>query len=154
MTTVIVYNAGGAQVLHEVSLRHAIGMLHRRVARVLEADPDATFGPYPVPRSLELVRWIYTRWIWDGAGPVPYSNEGVLRRDHRRCCYCGRTATTIDHVLPRSRGGATNWTNCVAACFDCNGRKADRTPPEADMQMLWPARAPATLAELLPRRHR
>ena len=57
---------------------------------------------------------------------VPMTRAGVLRRDGRRCAYCGRRADTIDHVVPRSRGGAHTWENCVAACRLCNSRKADR----------------------------
>ncbi len=58
MSQVVILNAGGQQVLGKVTLRHAIGMLHRRVARVHEAVPGETFGPYPRPRSVELDRWI------------------------------------------------------------------------------------------------
>jgi 5-methylcytosine-specific restriction endonuclease McrA len=57
---------------------------------------------------------------------VPMTRSGVLRRDGRVCAYCGKRADTIDHVLPRSRGGAHSWENCVAACRVCNSRKADR----------------------------
>ena len=54
------------------------------------------------------------------------TRAGVLRRDGRRCAYCGRRADTIDHVVPRSRGGGHTWENCVAACRLCNSKKADR----------------------------
>jgi 5-methylcytosine-specific restriction endonuclease McrA len=57
---------------------------------------------------------------------VPMTRAGVLRRDCRVCAYCGKRADTIDHVLPRSRGGMHTWENCVAACRACNSRKADR----------------------------
>jgi 5-methylcytosine-specific restriction endonuclease McrA len=58
--------------------------------------------------------------------PVPMTRAGILRRDGRRCAYCTRRADTIDHVVPRSRGGGHTWENCVAACRACNSRKADR----------------------------
>ena len=151
METVLVYNAGGSQALHEVSLRHAIGMLSRGVARVLEAVPGEVFGPYPLPRSLELVHWIYTKWMYQATGRMPYSKEGVLRRDRHRCAYCGRTATTVDHVLPRSRGGRSSWTNCVASCVQCNSRKANRTPAEARMRLQWEPHQPKSPADLIPR---
>ena len=55
------------------------------------------------------------------------------------CQYCGvqpgAGATTIDHVIPRSQGGTTSWTNCVAACEACNARKADRSPEQAGMRL-------------------
>lgn len=58
-----------------------------------------------------------------GAGAV--TRRAVLQRDHHRCAYCGSRAGTVDHVVPRSRGGRHEWTNVVAACLRCNGRKAD-----------------------------
>ena len=60
----------------------------------------------------------------------------MLKRDRHRCAYCGRTATTVDHMLPASRGGAWSWMIIVAACESCNLRKADRTPQEARMRLL------------------
>jgi 5-methylcytosine-specific restriction endonuclease McrA len=58
------------------------------------------------------------------------------------CAYRGAHATTIDHVLPRSRGGTNSWTNTVAACARCNGRKSDRTPAEAGMRLRTEPAAP------------
>jgi 5-methylcytosine-specific restriction endonuclease McrA len=51
------------------------------------------------------------------------------------CAYCGGPAQTVDHVLPKSRGGASSWLNLVAACFGCNRAKDDRTPAEAGMKL-------------------
>ena len=70
---------------------------------------------------------------------VPFSRRGVFERDNGQCQYCGvyvhKRAMTIDHVLPVSRGGGTNWTNCVLACQRCNHSKSDRTPGEASMAL-------------------
>ena len=80
----------------------------------------------------------------DNAGGTPatavaFSRRNVARRDHHTCQYCGvqpgSDQITIDHVLPRSRGGASSWTNCVAACAACNAGKADRTPEQAGMRL-------------------
>nr|WP_246361159.1 HNH endonuclease [Haloechinothrix aidingensis] len=70
-----------------------------------------------------------------------------MHRDRCRCAYCGSKATTVDHVVPRSRGGAHTWQNCVACCSKCNHRKADRllaelgwtlrTVPEAPRGPYW-----------------
>jgi 5-methylcytosine-specific restriction endonuclease McrA len=73
---------------------------------------------------------------------VPYkrimlSRKNVLRRDRMRCQYCnGRDRLTIDHVMPKSRGGKDTWENLVAACTRCNNRKGNRTPEEANMRLL------------------
>jgi 5-methylcytosine-specific restriction endonuclease McrA len=72
---------------------------------------------------------------------VPYrrraalSRRGVFLRDESTCQYCGRTAENVDHIHPRSRGGAHEWENVVAACRRCNSRKKDRTPEEAGMAL-------------------
>ncbi len=72
---------------------------------------------------------------------VPYrrraalSRRGVFIRDGHLCQYCGRSAENVDHVVPRSRGGAHEWENVVAACRRCNSRKKDHTPAEAAMTL-------------------
>ena len=69
-----------------------------------------------------------------------YNRAGVFKRDRNTCQYCGAqhkvNELTIDHVTPRAQGGITSWENCVTCCFDCNNRKADRTPNQASMQLL------------------
>jgi 5-methylcytosine-specific restriction endonuclease McrA len=90
-------------------------------------------GVFPMPRVVRLIHYVVTRWRYH-SGPG-WSRGGVLARDRRRCGYCGAHATTIDHVLPRSRGGRNSWLNTVAACGGCNQRKSDRTPAEAGMPL-------------------
>jgi 5-methylcytosine-specific restriction endonuclease McrA len=83
---------------------------------------------------------------------VPYhrrtalSRRAVFARDDHRCQYCGGVADSIDHIMPRSRGGEHAWDNVAAACRPCNLRKRDRTPDEAGMDLARPARAPRELA--------
>jgi 5-methylcytosine-specific restriction endonuclease McrA len=72
---------------------------------------------------------------------VPYqarialNRRAVFARDGHRCQYCGSAAENIDHVIPRSRGGAHTWDNVVAACRPCNTRKRDRLPEESGMRL-------------------
>lgn len=65
--------------------------------------------------------------------------RNLLRRDMLICQYCGKQfhagELTIDHIIPRSRGGITSWKNCVAACKKCNSRKGNRLPHEVDMHL-------------------
>lgn len=131
MAEVLVLNAG-YEPLHRVSVKHAIGMLVREVAVVEEAVDGRTFGPFPLPRVLRLVRYVAMRWIYKRHGVPACTKQGVKRRDGA-CAYCGGPADTVDHVVPRSRGGPSTWINLVAACFTCNSFKADRTPAEAGM---------------------
>jgi 5-methylcytosine-specific restriction endonuclease McrA len=79
---------------------------------------------------------------------VPLSRRNVFHRDSHICQYCGRgdQPLSIDHVLPRSRGGSDTWENVATACLSCNVRKANRTPREAGMPLLWePRRPPSSL---------
>ena len=79
---------------------------------------------------------------------VPYarrtsmSRRALFSRDDYRCQYCGGFADSLDHVVPRSRGGQHTWENVAAACRPCNLRKRDRTPAEANMVLARPPRAP------------
>ncbi len=130
MTDVLVLNADELP-LHRVSLRHAVRMLVRQVALVHEAEPDRLIGVFPMPTVVRLVRYVVTKWRHH-AGPG-WTKPGVLKRDAHRCGYCGNTASTVDHIVPRSRGGANSWKNTVACCYSCNQLKADRTPAEAGM---------------------
>lgn len=71
--------------------------------------------------------------------PVKFSRVNIYARDDYRCQYCGvrkpLDELTYDHVLPRSRGGRTTWTNIATCCSACNLRKADKTPVEANMKL-------------------
>lgn len=88
--------------------------------------------------------------------PVKFSRVNVLGRDDYRCQYCGdrkkMAELTYDHVVPRSRGGKTEWTNIVSCCVTCNARKANRTPEQAGMKLLkkpvQPTQTPALVLEI------
>ena len=77
---------------------------------------------------------------------IHFSRRTIYRRDANTCQYCGGRPGTdelsIDHVLPRSRGGKTTWENCVLACTICNKKKADRTPEECGMKLLKKPKKP------------
>ena len=137
MASVLVLNAS-YEPLHTVSLQHAIKMLVREVAVVETADGKLTVGPYPKPIQLRLVRYVAMAWKYASNRRVTYSRVRVLQRDRGRCAYCGaQAATTMDHVVPRCRGGKAEWMNAVAACQPCNVRKGSKTPDEAGMPLLW-----------------
>jgi 5-methylcytosine-specific restriction endonuclease McrA len=139
-TAVLVLNADLGP-LHRVSIRHAVRMLFREVAVVHEAEPDRQLGLWPMPKVVRLVTYVVTKWRYS-CGPA-WSRPGVLNRDGHRCAYCHGVATTIDHVLPRSRGGRNSWQNTVAACGPCNQRKGHRTPDEWGHPLRFTPRAPS-----------
>lgn len=134
---VLVLNAS-YEPLQRVSMRHAIKMLVREVA-VIEEAAIGTFGPFPVPKVLRLVRYVRTRWMHRRSS---LCTKSAIKARDQMCAYCGGKAETVDHVLPRSRGGTLTWDNAVAACVRCNHRKADRTPEEAGMTLLVVPRQP------------
>lgn len=75
-----------------------------------------------------------------------FSRRTLYKRDNMMCQYCGSQPgsqeLTIDHVVPRAQGGTTTWENCVLACVDCNSRKADRTPKQANMVLMKEPKKP------------
>lgn len=93
-------------------------------------SPSVTL-PFPSIIRLEnYVRVHYKR--------VMLSRKNILRRDNHKCQYCGRSdlPLTIDHVIPKSKGGQDTWENLVAACIKCNNKKGDRTLEEANMKLI------------------
>lgn len=118
------------------SVQRAIVLVHLQKAELVEAYPGrfvrSTSVRHPWPSIVRLNLFVR----------VPYrqillSRKNVLRRDQNRCQYCGsRDRLTIDHVLPKSRGGRDTWENLVSACVPCNNRKGNRTPDEARMELL------------------
>ena len=90
-----------------------------------------------VPRVIRLLE--YDRLP---AQKLHLNRRNVLARDDHICQYCGRRfpnhQLSIDHVMPRSRGGGTSWENVVCACLDCNVKKGGRTPKEARMKLVTP----------------
>lgn len=142
MTDVLVLNAS-YEPLQRVSLRHAIKMLVREVA-VIEESHDETFGPFPKPKVLRLVRYVVARWMHRRSR---LCTKSAIKARDKMCAYCGGSAETVDHVIPRSRGGGLTWENAVAACLRCNRKKGNRTPAEAGMTLLiTPSRPPAFVA--------
>ena len=126
--------------LHKVDVRHAVRMLVRGVAVVEEAVEGRRIGHFPLPRVLRLVRYVAMRWRY-GSRPA-WGKRALRRRDGGLCAYCGGRGSTVDHILPVSRGGGSTWENTVLACGPCNNRKRDRTPEEAGMRLLVEPRVP------------
>ena len=99
---------------------------------------------YPVPSVIRLQR--YVRVPYYG---IALSRHNVMRRDSYSCQYCGAAKNlTLDHLMPRSRGGETIWQNLVTACSRCNSRKGDRTPEEAGLKLKRQPSRPSLLTFL------
>lgn len=85
---------------------------------------------YPMPSIIRLHRYINLPY----KGGVILNRQNIFRRDGNSCLYCGSTRDlTLDHVMPRSRGGNSSWENLATACKSCNNKKGQLTPEEAGM---------------------
>lgn len=125
------------------SVERAVVLLLLRKAEMVHAHPARVIrsarAQHPWPSIVRLK--VYVQVPYRG---IMLTRRNVLRRDRYRCQYCGTgERLTIDHVLPKSRGGQDTWENLVAACVPCNNRKGNRTPEEAGMQLARPPFRPS-----------
>ena len=139
MGHVLVLNAS-YEPLNITTWRRAVVMVLKGKAEGLEHDPDRriredTLLP-TVIRLRHFVRVPYKQ--------LPLTRRNLFHRDGHRCQYCGASAEqlSVDHVVPRSRGGLDTWENVTTACLPCNVRKGNRTPREAAMPLLRPPHRP------------
>lgn len=124
MPHVLVLNAS-YEPLGVVPLRRALVLVLENKAVSLEesgAYLHSATRVVPAPSVVRLKRFVRVPY----RGPVPLTRRALFARDGGRCMYCGAVATSVDHVIPRSRGGQHAWDNVVAACRRCNHVKADR----------------------------
>ena len=137
VSSVLVLNAT-YEPLSVVSVRRAVVLLLKEKAELLEATEArlrAEQLSMPIPLVIRMVYYVrIPRNL-----VLPLSRRTLLARDQYTCQYCGdtpgRAELTMDHVVPRSRGGSTDWENVVIACRSCNQRKGNRTPREARMSL-------------------
>jgi 5-methylcytosine-specific restriction endonuclease McrA len=131
--------------ISRVNIRRAICLLVTGKAEPLESITGAIFEVRSPNQILQVPAHIRLKInsaerIWK---MPPVNRREVLRRDKHQCQYCGNTKQlTLDHVLPRSKGGKHSWDNVVIACEPCNSRKGDRIPSEAGMILKTVPKAP------------
>jgi 5-methylcytosine-specific restriction endonuclease McrA len=131
-----------------VPTRRAVVLVLTSKAVVIEAGETALHSEHLTlaePVVIRLTRYVRVPY----RSRAPLSRQGVLARDSHRCQYCGSGAETLDHVLPRSRGGRHVWENLVAACRRCNHLKADRTLDELGWALGCPPSAPRGVQRLM-----
>jgi len=132
MSQVLVLNAS-YEPLNITTWRRAMVMVLKGKAEGLEHDPSRAVRPDLLqPTVIRLRQFVRVPYR-----PLPLTRRNVFQRDGHRCQYCGsgKEPLSIDHVLPRSRGGADSWDNVTTACLPCNVRKGSRTPREAGMPL-------------------
>lgn len=152
------------QALRVVDARRAFSLLFRGLAEVVAVEND-TYNTYDFESWTEVSElrrrfepdghdWVHTvrltvavpriiRLLFYDRLPrlqVKFNRRNIYSRDHNRCQYCGKRFTTselsLDHVIPRSRGGQTTWDNVVCCCTVCNVKKGGRLPREASMKLI------------------
>ena len=140
----LVLNAG-YEPLAVVSFKRALLLVLNNKAVILAGSPETRIRSaridYELPAVILLRRYVR---IPHSKG-VPLTRRGVLRRDGFRCAYCERSADTVDHVQPRSKGGADSWENLVACCLKCNNAKGDKTLHEIGWELKFKPKAPTGL---------
>ena len=129
--------------LGAVGFQRAVVMLVCGKAELVAGEADGRLlhsenRVVPAPSVIQLRVYVHVPF----RARVPMTRAAVMGRDQHRCVYCGDSADTIDHVVPRSRGGGHSWENCVACCGPCNRRKADRLLADLGWALLAAPSAP------------
>jgi len=130
------------QPLNITNVRRAIALLCLGKAETIQTDSKhfrAERMTLPMPTVVRLSRYVRR--------PMPalhVTRKSIFARDGHTCQYCGaqKVALTLDHVIPKDKGGRTDWDNLVCCCTKCNNKKGNRTPHEADMSLLRRPRRP------------
>jgi 5-methylcytosine-specific restriction endonuclease McrA len=147
--TCVILN-GDYTFLNVVGWKRAIRLMVKQKAEVLKySDRELhncegkviTRVPL-VMKLMKIIRMIYKN-------RVPFSKKNIFVRDKHKCGYCGSNKElTVDHIIPASRGGKSNFENCITACKPCNNKKDRRTPSEAKMYLSHQPYSP-TISEFI-----
>ena len=134
MSKVLVLNAS-YEPLNITSWRRAVVLIIKGKAEGIELREHQIYPDFPLPSVIRLRHYVRIPYK-----EIPLTRRNLLHRDNNTCQYCGHSgeSLTLDHVIPRSRGGGDTWENIVSACVRCNVRKGSRTPKEADMPLANP----------------
>jgi 5-methylcytosine-specific restriction endonuclease McrA len=140
---VLVLNAS-YEPLNVCSLRRAHVLVFKGKAEVIEELDRplcSATAVFPWPHVIRLVHYVRVPRIVQRK----ISRRALFARDGWQCVYCGTSSgrLTLDHVIPRSRGGDSVWENVVTSCAPCNLRKGNRLPQEVHMELRHPPRPPA-----------
>ena len=135
---VLVLNAS-YEPLNICGWKRAIVLIFKGKAEQVEHNGKVIYPNFHLPTVIRLRRYIKIPYK-----EIPLTRKNLMYRDHYSCQYCTVKTTdlTIDHLIPRSKGGTDTWDNVVASCQRCNVKKGDRTPKEADMHPVKHPKAP------------
>lgn len=133
------------QPLSVCSAQKAIVLLYLGKAEMVEHNHEVV---HTVSTAMPLPSIVRLNWqIKRPHRRILLSRKNIIKRDMHTCQYCGRKdgALTVDHVIPKTRGGPDTWENLVCACLSCNGKKGGRTPKEAGLELMSRPKKPGYL---------
>lgn len=141
MHSTLILNAS-YEPLNIVPARKAINLILSGKAVAVDNSPryfHSATDSIEIPYVVQL-NYMVTK---ERGKAAAWNRRGVLHRDNFKCAYCGRKATTIDHVTPKALGGIDSYENCVAACFKCNNTKGSKTLAEIGWTLKFVPKAPS-----------
>jgi 5-methylcytosine-specific restriction endonuclease McrA len=134
--------------LNVTSIRRGFILVIKGKAEVLRQDADnivTSIGEFVRPLIIRLLSYVRFK-----TKPIKLNRKRIFKRDNNECVYCGsKRNLTIDHIMPRSRGGKNTWSNLVTCCSNCNLKKGNRTPEEASMRMNYKAYEPTIFSSII-----
>lgn len=138
---ILVLNAD-YQPVNMTSFKKGCKLVYKGKAEVLTLDEDKNITSAKLmevrPKVIRLLQYIYLPYR-----KMSLTKQNIYKRDGYKCGYCGsKEELTLDHIIPKSRGGGNTWENLVSCCAKCNSKKDNRTPSEAGMKLKLEPHAP------------
>lgn len=146
MDSVLVLNSDFSP-LNVTSLHRGFILVQKGKAEVLQKGEDiiTTVGNFIRPLIIRLLNYVRYR-----PSTIGVTRKRLFKRDDYSCLYCGsKRKLTVDHILPKSRGGDNSWTNLATCCIKCNSIKNDRTPEEAGMKLRHKPYVPSLFSKVV-----
>ena len=131
-----------------INAKRAIVLIIKEKVKMLEKYSEnirSVQNSFDLPSVIRLNFYVHLKYK-----DIVLNRRNILKRDEYRCQYCAKQATplTLDHIVPKNKGGKDSWENLVAACSKCNTRKGDTLLKHMDMKLLKKPRKPSKLFQL------
>ena len=147
MNKVLVLNSDYTP-LNVTDLRRGFILVSKGKAEIVKEDVKkivTTIGEFVRPLIIRLVNYVRFR-----RGSIKVGRQRIFKRDKYECGYCGsKKNLTIDHIIPRSKGGDNSWNNLITCCNRCNNEKDDKTPEEAGMKLRFKPYEPTIFSAVI-----
>ena len=142
MSTVTLYNMSYQKII-DLDWKHAVVLIiNNKVSPCADEYMDIRTGSgiFKLPLHIILKKYVHITYR-----EISPSRKNIFNRDDYTCQYCSckldYSTATVDHILPRGKGGKHEWTNVATSCLKCNRKKGNRTPSEANMPLMKPPKA-------------